>query len=181
MGQGKQAGDAWEDALHASSKRRAFEGVVLGVDPSLRGTGLALVEFSAHGTRLLASRTVQLKAGLTMSACLGEIFRATQAYLETADVKHMAVEQTIFVQSRRTVHVLGAARGAAMAAGALAGVEVYEYAPLRVKQAVVGYGRAGKEQVARMVVQLLSLKTKLPADESDAAATALCHGFTFRG
>jgi crossover junction endodeoxyribonuclease RuvC len=79
------------------------------------------------------------------------------------------------------VHILGAARGAGIAAAAVAGVEVYEYAPLRVKQAVVGFGRASKEQVAGMVAQHCKLKTALPTDESDAVATALCHAFTWRG
>ncbi|HTB62550.1 MAG TPA: crossover junction endodeoxyribonuclease RuvC, partial [Opitutales bacterium] len=161
--------------------RRQFQGVVLGIDPSLRGTGLALVEFTAHGPRLLASRTVKLKPGVPFAACLAEIFRAAQEFVNQAPVKHLAVEQTIFVQSRKTVHILGAAKGAAIAAGGLAGAEVFEYAPLRVKQAVVGLGRASKEQVAHMVAQLLGLKTALPADEADAAATALCHGFTWKG
>ncbi len=161
--------------------RRAFQGVVLGIDPSLRGTGLALVEFSAHGPRLLASRTVTVKAARTFAECLGEIFLATQEFVKQATVKHAAIEQTIFVQSRRTVHVLGSARGAAIAAVTLAGAEVFEYAPLRVKQAVVGQGRAAKEQVAHMVAQQLNLPKPLPTDESDAAATALCHAFAWKG
>ena len=154
---------------HSPLGRRAFIGIVLGIDPSLRGTGLALVEFSAQGARLLASRTVKVKADVPFAACIGEIFHATQELVNAAPVKHAAIEQTIFVQSRRTVHVLGAARGAAIAAVALAGVEVFEYAPLRVKQAVVGHGRASKEQVARMVAQHLSLPKPLPTDEADAA------------
>lgn len=161
--------------------RRQFMGVVLGIDPSLRGTGLALVEFSANGPRLLASRTVKLKPGVPLGSCLVEIFRATQEFVNQAPVKHLAVEQTIFVQSRKTVHILGAAKGAAIAAGGRAGAEVFEYAPLRVKQAVVGFGRASKEQVAKMVAQHLGVKAALPADEADAAATALCHGFTWKG
>lgn len=160
--------------------RSAYEGVVLGIDPSLRGTGLALVEFSTQGPRLLASRTVKLKAGRSFASCLGEIFLATQEFLKQAPVKHAAIEQTIFVQSRKTVHILGSARGAAMAAVALAGVEVFEYAPRRIKLAVVGRGQADKEQVAGMIIQHLQLDKKLTHDESDAVATALCHAFTWR-
>lgn len=168
-------------ALAAPYQRRAFHGVVLGIDPSLRGTGLALVDFSAEGTRMLHSHTVKLPAKLPLPACLAEIFRAVAEVMGRARVKHTAIEETIFVQNRRAVHILGAARGAAIAAAAVAGVEVYEYAPLRIKQAVVGFGRASKEQVARTVAQHLNLKTALPADEADAAATALCHAFTWRG
>ncbi len=170
-----------DEALAASYQRRAFQGVVLGIDPSLRGTGLALVEFAPEGTRMLYSQTVRVPAKLPLPACLAEIFHAVAEALGRTCVKHAAIEETIFVQNRRAVHILGAARGAAIAAAAVAGVEVFEYAPLRIKQAVVGFGRASKEQVARTVMQHLNLKTALPADEADAAATALCHAFTWRG
>jgi len=160
--------------------RRAFHGVVLGIDPSLRGTGLALVEFLPDGAKLRYSHTVKLKANQPFASCLAEIFRAVREAVGRAKIKHVAIEETIFVQNRKAVHILGAARGAAIAAAAVAGLEVFEYAPLRIKQAVVGFGRASKPQVAGMVAQHLQLMTALPADESDAAATALCHAFTWR-
>jgi crossover junction endodeoxyribonuclease RuvC len=177
---GRPASDD-DETLAAAYQRRAYQGVVLGIDPSLRGTGLAVVEFTPEGARLLYSRTVKLKARVPFAACLGEIFRAAEEALTKARVRHVAIEETIFVQNRRAVHILGAARGAAIAAAAMAGVEVFEYAPLRIKQAVVGFGRASKEQVAGMVARHVNLQTTLPADESDAAATALCHAFTWRG
>ena len=161
--------------------QRAFHGVVLGIDPSLRGTGLALVEFLPEGAKLRYSRTVKLPATAPFASCLAEIFRAVQETMARGPVKHVAIEETIFVQNRKAVHILGAARGAAIAAAAVAGVEVFEYAPLRIKQAVVGFGRASKPQVGGMVAQHLQLKFALPTDESDAAATALCHAFTWRG
>jgi crossover junction endodeoxyribonuclease RuvC len=170
-----------DEALATPYHRRAYQGVVLGIDPSLRGTGLALVEFAPEGARVLFSRTVKLPATRPLPVCVAEIFRAVEDALGRASVKHAAIEETIFVQNRRAVHILGAARGAAIAAAAVAGVEVFEYAPLRIKQAVVGFGRASKEQVARTVAQHLHLQTALPADEADAAATALCHAFTWRG
>jgi crossover junction endodeoxyribonuclease RuvC len=170
-----------DDALAAPYQRRAFHGVVLGIDPSLRGTGIAVVEFSPEGARLLYSHTVKMPAKRPFALCLAEIFRAVEVALTKARVRHAAVEETIFVQNRRAVHILGAARGAAIAAAAVAGVEVFEYAPRRIKLAVVGTGKASKEQVGGMVAQLLKCKTGLPADETDAAATALCHAFTWRG
>jgi crossover junction endodeoxyribonuclease RuvC len=96
-------------------------------------------------------------------------------------VDHVALEKTIYVQNISTAQVLGAARGAAIAAAALAGCEVFEYPPLRVKQAVVGRGHASKEQVARTVMALLGHGRSLALDESDAAGVALCHAFTWRG
>ncbi len=173
--------DELAEAQFGRVGHRAFHGVVLGIDPSLRGTGLALVEFLPEGAKLRYSRTVAMKATVPFASCLAEIFRAVQETMARGQVKHVAIEETIFVQNRKAVHILGAARGAAIAAAAIAGVEVFEYAPLRIKQAVVGFGRASKPQVGGMVAQHLQLKIALAADESDAAATALCHAFTWRG
>ncbi len=162
--------------------RLPFEGIVLGVDPSLRGSGLALVEF-AKGRRpvLLHSRTVKLERSASMPACLAAISRAISEVLELHKVRHVALEQTIYVQNFQTAQILGAARGAAIAAAAVHGEEVFEYPPLRVKQAVVGFGRASKEQVARTVMGLLGHGRALASDEADAAGVALTHAFTWRG
>ncbi len=162
--------------------RLAFAGVVLGIDPSLRGTGLALVEFAPGRTPLLLRcQTLHVPAKRSMAFALGEISRAVTAFLATADVRHVALEQTIFVQNFQTAQILGAARGAAIAAAALADKEVFEYPPLRVKQAVVGAGRASKEQMARTVMAMLGHGRPLATDEADAAGVALCHAFTWRG
>lgn len=171
-------GAATSDVLRP---RTAFTGLVLGIDPSLRGTGLALIEFT--GTRqpvLLRCQTVQVASKHSMAVALGEIHRAVTAFLEGADVRHVALEQTIYVQNFQTAQILGAARGAAIAAAALRDRPVFEYPPLRVKQAVVGIGRASKEQMARSVMALLGHGRTLALDEADAAGVALCHAFTWR-
>lgn len=161
--------------------RRPFHGCVLGVDPSLRGTGLAVVMFEpGREPRLCASRTLDLPAKHDMPYCLGEIYKAVSDMIEAWPVTAAAYEETIYVQNFKTAQILGAARGAAIAAAAVLGKPVHEYAPLRVKQAVVGHGAAKKEQVAGMIRQLLKLPHELPFDESDAAAVALCHAFTHR-
>ena len=165
----------------AATLRQTFRGVVLGIDPSLRGTGLALLRVERGEAQLLFSRTVQVKTEVALAPCLGMIFNAVAAALERAEVTHVAMEQTIYVQNFQIAQKLGAARGAAIAAAAVRGLPVFEYAPLRVKQAVVGLGRASKEQVARTMAQHLKLKEALPSDEADAAATALCHALTWRG
>jgi crossover junction endodeoxyribonuclease RuvC len=162
--------------------RGAFAGVVLGIDPSLRGTGLALVEFvPGRSPVLLRCQTLRVPPKHSMAFALGEIYRAVSAMLAGAGVRHVALEQTIYVQNIRTAQILGAARGAAVAAAAVAGHEVFEYPPLRVKQAVVGAGRASKEQMARTVMALLGHGRPLASDEADAAGVALCHAFTWRG
>jgi crossover junction endodeoxyribonuclease RuvC len=162
-------------------QRRPFSGRVLGIDPSLRGTGLALVEFvPGRPPLLLHCRTVLVPARRSMSEALAEIHRAVVAVLGQAAVRHVALEQTIYVQNIRTAQILGAARGAAIAAAALAGLEIFEYPPLRVKQAVVGIGRASKEQMARTVMAHLGHARVLASDEADAVGVALCHAFTWR-
>jgi crossover junction endodeoxyribonuclease RuvC len=178
--EGKLAAKAWPAALNLC--RPAFAGRVLGIDPSLRGTGLALLEFQpGRPTVLLRARTVRVPARRSMAAALAEIHRAVTEFLADADVRHVALEQTIYVQNIRTAQILGAARGAAIAAAALRDRPVYEYPPLRVKQAVVGVGRASKQQMQRTVMSLLGHGAPLATDEADAAGVALCHALTWRG
>src|ERR1017187_7084880 len=108
--------DGWADRAPAAG-RAPFLGCILGIDPSLRGTGLALVEFAAGRTPLLlACRTVHVPAGRPMAFALAEIHRAVTAILAGAGVRHVALEQTIYVQNIRTAQILGAARGAAIGA-----------------------------------------------------------------
>lgn len=178
-----RAGRSTARALPAglSLQRVPFVGRVLGVDPSLRGTGIALIEFGAgRSPVLLRCETVRVPSSRPMPAALAEIHRALSRYLEAFDVTHVALEQTIYVQNFQTAQILGAARGAAIAAAALRDKPVFEYPPLRVKQAVVGAGRASKEQMARTVMGLLGHGRALAVDEADAAGVALCHAFTWR-
>lgn len=177
---GRPAGEG--SGMPFTLQRVPFAGRVLGVDPSLRGSGLALIEFvPGRPPVLLRSVTVRVPPQRPMPAALAEIHRAVTAFLADFDVRHVALEQTIYVQNIRTAQVLGAARGAAIAAAALSERPIFEYPPLRVKQAVVGAGRASKEQVARTVMALLGHGRTLALDEADAAGVALCHAFTWRG
>ncbi len=116
-----------------------------------------------------------------MAVALAEIHRAVREYLDGCpEVRHVALERTIYVQNFQTAQILGAARGAAIAAAALGGLPIFEYAPLRMKQAVAGSGRASKEQLARTVRSLLGHARPLAFDEADAAGVALCHAYTWR-
>jgi crossover junction endodeoxyribonuclease RuvC len=165
----------------SSGSRIPFEGVVLGIDPSLRGTGLAVVAFArARQPVLLHSRTVRIPATVPMAQALGRIATQVRDVLAHTEVRHVAIEQTIYVQNFQTAQILGAARGAALSVPGALDLPVFEYPPLRVKQAVVGVGRASKEQMARTVMALLGHGSALAFDEADAAGTALCHAFTWR-
>lgn len=160
---------------------RSFRGVVLGIDPSLRGTGLSIVRFSDGGKlELLHRDTIRVRASEPVMVCLSEIHERFEAVLEQFPIDHVAVEQTIYVQNYKTAMVLGTAKGAALGVIARKQLPLFEYPPLRVKQAVVGAGRASKEQVAVMVSRLLGFEGWTSPDETDAAGVALCHGFTWK-
>jgi crossover junction endodeoxyribonuclease RuvC len=181
----KLAGHTVQPTAHTplvAGLRKPFYGRVLGIDPSLRGTGLAIVECSENlNFELLSSRTLKLVADkFTMVNCLAEIARAVEQMLLDYRPQHVAVEETIYVQNFRTAQILGMARGAAIATAAKGGYPVFEYPPLRIKQAVAGFGRASKEQVARQIQALLKMQSLPAYDEADAAAVALCHAFTWQ-
>lgn len=161
---------------------RPFSGRVLGIDPSLRGSGFAVIEYQpGQQARLVETATLKMHPKRSMPECLGAIGNQVDDFLNQHAVDHVAIEQTIYVQNFQTAQILGAARGAAIATAAMRGLPVFEYAPLRVKQAIVGMGRASKEQVARTVLSLTGSDLGSRFDESDAAAVALCHAFTWRG
>ena len=157
---------------------RRPSGIILGIDPSLRATGLAVVNMDVSPPKLLASATLKLKATASMPDCLAYISKSTSEMIERFAVTAVALEQTIFVQNVKTALILGAARGAAITAAATLEKPVFEYPPLRIKQAVLGYGRASKHQIAHTVKQMLDLDDVLAFDEADAAGVALCHAYT---
>ena len=174
--------DAKKSGVASVTLGKQFCGRVLGIDPSLRGSGFAVLDYGKDNTaRIVDAATLKLQRRLSMPECLGAIGNQVEDFLNQHSVEHVAVEQTIYVQNFQTSQILGAARGAAIAAAAMRGLPIFEYAPLRVKQAVVGKGRASKEQVARTVQDITGTDFKLRFDESDAAAVALCHAFTWRG
>ena len=160
---------------------RGCRAIILGIDPSLRGTGLAVIDARTEPMRLLASVTLKLGPKLAPYDCMGKIADAVENLVREHGVTHASIEETIYVQNFRTAQAMGASRGAALSVLARLGVKVGEYAPTRIKLAVAGHGGASKEQVGRMIRTALRLGDALALDESDAAAAALCHAFTARG
>lgn len=156
-------------------------GVILGIDPSLRGTGLSALEAKSDGSiKYIESTTVKNNPKLSMAECLGRIYQETTAIIKRTSPIAVAIEQSVYVQNFKTAMTLGSSRGAVLAAAACAKLKVFEYPPLRIKQAVIGYGRASKEQVARSVAAMVLGAGILPPDESDASAAALTHIFTHK-
>ncbi len=148
---------------------------ILAIDPSLRGTGYAVLEKSAGKIRSLDYGTIKNKPALLPSGCLVAIHERVSELLAQYQPECAAIEGVIFVQSYKTAITLGAARGAALLACASRGLPIYEYAPRRVKQSVVGRGGAQKDQVGFMVRVLLGLTETPAADAADALAIGLTH------
>jgi crossover junction endodeoxyribonuclease RuvC len=148
---------------------------VLGIDASLRNTGVAILDGNNGKPRALYYGTIHNRAALPSSSCLVAIRDRLAELIREHEPESCALESVIYVQSYRTAIQLGAARGAAILAAAERGLPVFEYAPKRIKQATVGQGGAAKNQVAFMVRALLGLTETPDADAADALAIGLTH------
>jgi crossover junction endodeoxyribonuclease RuvC len=147
----------------------------LGVDPSLRGTGYGVIRFEKPSPVVLAQGTIACPKDWERSRCLAKISQTLRDVLREHQPTVCVVEGLFFAQNLQTALIMGEARGAAMAAIAETGIEIFEIAPRKVKQAIVGYGAAQKLAVAKMVQRMLNL-AELPApDAADALALALAH------
>ena len=148
---------------------------ILAVDPSLRGTGYALLEESGTRIRCLKYSVVRNAPSLSQEACLMAIHEALASAIDLFQPEALAIEKVIYVQSFATAIILGSARGVAVLAAAQKGLSIHEDPPKRVKQAVVGNGAAAKEQVSFMIRSLLGLRETPPSDAADAMAIGLTH------
>lgn len=148
---------------------------VLAIDPAIRNTGYAVVEGDHHSAKALAYEVFSVPQKLAQSAALAAVRTHLAAVIEKWEPDEVAVEGIIYVQSHRTAISMGAARAAALIAAADRALPVYEYAPRKVKQAIVGKGSADKSQVAFMVRALLGLDETPPHDAADALAIGLAH------
>jgi crossover junction endodeoxyribonuclease RuvC len=149
--------------------------VILGLDPSLRGTGYGIIRMSSAIPETLAQGTIQCPQNWERSRCLVRIVQTLRDIVSGHHPTVCAVEGLFYAQNLQTALIMGEVRGAAMATVAEAGLEIVEIAPRKVKQALVGHGGAQKLAVARMVQRLLHLE-ELPApDAADALALAWTH------
>lgn len=151
--------------------------LIMGVDPGTAITGYGLVRYINNNFKLVECGTIRTEAGLPLYSRLHTMYCDLKEIINKYQPDQYAVEELFFNKNTRTALAVGHARGIALLVGANAGLEVFEYTPLQVKQAVVGYGRAEKQQVQYMVKTILNLPmVPKPDDVADALAVAVCHG-----
>ena len=168
----RAATPAFESSLRHDS---GSNGVILGVDPSLRGTGYGVIRLVKPHPLALAHGTISCPAGWERSRCLAKISMTLRDVLKQHQPTVCVVEGLFYAQNLQTAIIMGEARGAALATIAEAGLDIYEIATRKVKLAIVGYGAAQKSAVAKMVQRLLNLPKPPAPDAADALALALTH------
>jgi crossover junction endodeoxyribonuclease RuvC len=150
--------------------------IVLGIDPGLASTGYGVVARRDGRLRALDGGVIATEQSTPQERRLAEIHETVNALMAEHEPEAMALEELYFGQNARTAFAVGQARGAIMLAAGVRGIPCSGYTPQQVKGAVCGSGRAGKEQVARMVRALLGLEhDPAPDHAADALAVAICH------
>ena len=148
---------------------------ILGIDPGLRVTGFGVIEKEGNQLRYVASGCIKSNDKETLPQRIATLFKGISEVVATYQPDEAAVEIIFVNVNPQSTLLLGQARGAALSALVHGGLPVAEYTALQVKQAVVGHGKAAKEQVQHMVVRLLNLGGTPAADAADALACAICH------
>ena len=147
---------------------------IIGIDPGSRVTGYGIIASDGVRSSHVASGCIRV-AGERLPSRLGDIFRQVSAIVAEFAPLEMAVEEVFMARNAASALKLGQARGAAICAGVMAGLQVSEYSPRNIKLSVVGTGAADKQQVQHMVCRILGLEQRLAADQADALAVALSH------
>ena len=151
--------------------------IILGIDPGLAIVGYGVVECIGNKYNAIDYGCITTGANILFPERLKMIYDEMLSIIDKYNPDHVAMEELFFNKNVKTAIKVGQARGVEVLAAVNKGLEVYEYTPLQIKQAVVGYGRAEKRQVQEMVKLLLNLKKiPKPDDAADALAVAICHG-----
>lgn len=148
---------------------------VLGIDPGSRVTGYGVVEKQKNGLIALLQGEIRLASHGSLSSFIINMFDQLLEVIDGIEPDAMAIEDIFYGKNVKSLIKQAQVRGVAILAGAMRHIPVFEYSPLEIKQAVVGYGRAEKSQVQKMVTTILHLSTIPPADAADALAVAICH------
>ncbi len=150
---------------------------IMGIDPGIAIVGWGVLDYDKMKFRPVAYDSLMTKAGLPVEERLRQIFEGLGALMDKYKPDAVSVEELFWNTNQKTGITVAEARGVILLTAKLRGIPIFEYTPLQVKQAVVGYGRAEKKQVITMVTTLLGLeKPPKPDDTADAIALAMCHG-----
>lgn len=149
---------------------------ILGIDPGYALIGMGAIEYNANRYKTVKYGRIETSSHDELPERLHEIFNLMNIWLEEIKPDAVAIEQLFFNTNTTTAIGVAQARGVILLSCQMYGVNIYEYTPLQVKQAVVGYGKAEKQQVQKMVKTLLNLEAvPKPDDVADALAIAICH------
>ena len=150
--------------------------IVLGIDPGYAIVGYGVVEYNNNHFRAIEYGAVTTEAHTPFNERIEKIYDGVSALIAKYSPAALAVEKLFFNTNQKTAIDVAQARGAIVLAAQKAGVKIFEYTPLQVKQSVVGYGRAEKKQVQEMTRLMLNVdKIPKPDDAADALAMAICH------
>ena len=154
---------------------------ILGIDPGSRVTGFGVIDVRGREHHYVASGCIKSPPNAPLAERISVIVRHLDEVVRTYQPHQAAIEQVFVNVNPAATLMLGQARGAALAALVMHDLPVFEYTALQVKQAVVGKGKAAKEQVQHMVVQMLSLSGTPQSDAADGLAVALTHALRNHG
>jgi crossover junction endodeoxyribonuclease RuvC len=148
---------------------------ILGIDPGSHVTGYGIIEKEGNHLRHVLHGEIKAKKDSLLSTMLISIYQQLSLVITENDPQAISLENIFYGKNVRSLIKQAQVRGVVIFAGANKDISVFEYSPLEVKKAVVGYGRAEKRQVQIMVKAILKLPALPPADAADALATAICH------
>ncbi len=152
--------------------------IILGIDPGIAIVGYSILEAHDSRLKLMEYGCITTSSKMKTPQRLELIYRELNAIIEQFKPTDMAIEELFFNKNEKTAIIVGQARGVQILAAVNNGLNVYEYTPLQIKQAVAGYGRADKAQVQETVRMILNLnEIPKPDDAADAIAVAICHSF----
>ena len=155
--------------------------IILGIDPGFAIVGVGIIEYKGNKFRTIDYFALTTKAHTPIEERLKIIYDGITEAINKYKPDFIAVEELFFNNNAKTAIQVGQARGVILLAGVNANLSIYEYTPLQVKQAVVGYGRADKTQIQQMVKAILNLsEIPKPDDVADALAIAVCHAHSYK-
>lgn len=150
--------------------------IILGIDPGIAIVGYGIIEYKNNKFSVIDYGAITTPSTMNMAKRLERVYKGIDLLIKNYNIDEVGVEELFFNKNVKTAIIVAQARGVILLACSQNDKPVYEYTPIQVKQGVVGYGRAGKIQVQRMVTSMLNLKKiPKPDDIADALAVAICH------